>query len=168
MATPEIDHPVLFKVHRLSRSLLRASMAYYLHEFGLGVPQVQILHALIPGPLASKAIADVLAMNKALISRAVRELEDLGYVTSVIGAEDGRLRIWSLTDKGQDFVTMARPIRMERQRKWLAVLTKGEQDLLEGVLDKLYESSEALRAEETKLISSNARPPSAPARSASR
>jgi DNA-binding MarR family transcriptional regulator len=158
MVMSEIDHPILFKVHRLSRSLLRASMAYYLHEFELGVPQVQILHALIPGPLASKAIADVLAMNKALISRAVRELEDRGYVTGVSGVDDGRLRIWSLTDKGEEFVTMARPIRIERQRKFLSVLTREEQLLLEGVLDKLYESSEALRVDEAQLITNNTRP----------
>lgn len=141
-------------------------MAYYLHEFGLGVPQVQILHALIQGPRASKDIADVLAMNKALISRSVRELEDLGYVTGKSGVDDGRLRIWSLTERGRELVQMARPIRMERQRKFLSVLTKEEQRLLEGVLDKLYASSEALRAEEAELIAKGVR--GLPARSTAR
>lgn len=153
MASADIDLPVLFHIHRLSRSLMRASMAYYLHEFGLGVPQVQILHALVAGPKASKELADTLAINKALVSRAVRDLEELKYVSSVIGVDDGRLRIWTLTDRGEEFVKMARPIRAERQRKFLSVLTPKEQDLLERVLEKLFESSEALRIEEESLIS---------------
>jgi len=50
--------PILFFIHRLSRSILRASMARYLKEFGLGVPQVQILNAIgARGPLVSKEIA---------------------------------------------------------------------------------------------------------------
>lgn len=114
---------------------------------------MQILHALVAGPKASKELADTLAINKALVSRAVRDLEELKYVSSVIGVDDGRLRIWTLTDRGEEFVKMARPIRAERQRKFLSVLTPKEQDLLERVLEKLFESSEALRIEEESLIS---------------
>ena len=46
MSPDHLDDPVLFLLHRLQRSVLRASMAYYMYAFDLGVPQVQILHAL--------------------------------------------------------------------------------------------------------------------------
>jgi DNA-binding MarR family transcriptional regulator len=140
-------------------------MAYYLRQFKLGVPQVQILHAVGGrGPLASKQIADVLAMNKALVSRSLRELTDLGYVTSTGDSQDARLRVWSLTAEGQNFVARARSVRIERQNRFLSVLTKEEQLLLVDVLDRLFASSELLRVVEdtspTKSSRAKRQPPS--------
>jgi DNA-binding MarR family transcriptional regulator len=158
MSPDHLDDPVLFLLHRLQRSVLRASMAYYMYAFDLGVPQVQILHALGGrGPTASKDIADALAMNKALVSRSLRELADHGYVTSSGDSDDARLRIWDLTDTGHTFVRDARPIRRDRARKFLSVLTEEEQTTLVSVLNRLYASSESLRKEEAKLIASDPR-----------
>jgi DNA-binding MarR family transcriptional regulator len=143
-------------VHRLSRSLLRGSMAFYLHEYGLGVPEVQILNLLSRGrPLASKEIAEILAINKALVSRAVRQLTALGYITTKVDPQDGRFRICDLTPKGRDFVETSRPDRHKRQDKFLSVLSRQEQILLVDVLDRLFVSSEAWRYEEAVLLNSD-------------
>lgn len=167
MADIPVDHPVLFLIHRLSRSLLRGSMAYYLHEFKLGVPQVQILHGVgRAGPMASKQIADMLAMNKALVSRSLRELTDLGYIASTVDPADARLRVWTLTDAGHAFVQGARARRQQRQRKFLAGLSEEEQRLLIRVLDKLYASSEALHAEEARQMAAERRSRRGPGRAA--
>jgi DNA-binding MarR family transcriptional regulator len=131
-------------------------MAYYVHEFGLGVPQFQILNLLGRGAsLPSKEIANLLAMNKALVSRSLRELSDLGYVTMTGDTQDARVRNCSLTDKGLKMIEEARGVRHERQDKFLAVLTRKEQLFLVDVLDRLYESSEALRREEAIFLAKN-------------
>ena len=141
--------PIIFYIHRLSRSMMRASMAQYMHEFGLGVPQAQILNALgARGPAASKDIAVYTAMNKALVSRSLSDLTEAGYTVSLLDAADARLRVWKLTRKGEDFVAAFRPVRLERRAKLLKVLTAEEQVLFTQFIDKLYHSSEALGREE--------------------
>jgi len=141
--------PIIFYIHRLSRSMMRASMAQYEHEFGLGVPQAQILNALgARGPAVSKDIAVYTAMNKALVSRSLSELTQSGYAVSSLDAADARLRVWKLTKKGEDFVAAFWPVRLERRAKLLKVLTAEEQVLLTQFIDKLYYSSEALGREE--------------------
>ncbi len=143
------EYPVFFYVHRLSRSLMRGSMAYYLHEFGLGVPQVQILNTLgRRGPLVSKDIAEGIAMNKALVSRSLGELMELGFIEGANDANDARRRLWTLTQKGRKFVEKYEPIGLVRRRGLLKVLSAEDQSLFVDILDKLYRQSEKLRAEE--------------------
>jgi DNA-binding MarR family transcriptional regulator len=147
------DPVVLFMVHRLSRSLMRASMAYYLQEFGLGVPQVQILNSIGSlGPMLSKEIADHTAMNKALVSRSLSELTGSGYTEMRPDAGDARRRVWRLTARGQDFVTRFRPVRIERTTTLLKTLSDSEQDALVDVLDRLYNASEAQRCDEARAL----------------
>jgi len=157
VARPD-EQPVLFLIHRLSRSLLRASVSYYQQTFGLGVPQVQILHALGNHPsLVSKEIADFTAMNKALVSRSLSELTDLGYTETSMDASDARKRIWSLTAKGRALVQTARPIRQARAGALLNVLAPSEREDLIRILNLLYASSEALRVEETRQMKAKRR-----------
>lgn len=150
--------PIIFHIHRLSRSIMRAAMAQYLHEFGLGVPQVQILNALgARGPAVSKEIATYTAMNKALVSRSLSELTIAGYTVSSLDIADARLRVWKLTKKGEGFVSTFRPVLMERRLKLLKVLTADEQMLLAQFIDKLYSSSEALGRNEAAARRSSGR-----------
>lgn len=151
--------PILFFIHRLSRSILRASMARYLKEFGLGVPQVQILNAIgARGPLVSKEIADYMAMNKALVSRSLSDLTLHGYTRTSADAKDARRRVWTLTAKGKRLVETCRPIRHERTSKLIAALTEEERALLVDILDRLYVASEALGAEEARTAKRRRRP----------
>lgn len=137
--------PIIFHIHRLSRSIMRAAMAQYLHEFGLGVPQVQILNSLgARGPAVSKEIATYTAMNKALVSRSLSELTNAGFTVSSLDVADARLRVWKLTKKGEDSVAAFQPVLLGRRSKLLKVLTAEEQTLLTQFIDKLYSSSEAL------------------------
>jgi DNA-binding MarR family transcriptional regulator len=144
------DEPIILKIHRLSRSILRTSTAQYMHSFGLGVPQVQILNALgvHDGMLASKEIADHTAMNKALVSRTLSELTDLGYTTISGDAVDARRSLWKLTAKGEEFVTAFRPLGLSRRAKLLKVLTPDERALLIRFIDKLIASSEEMGRQE--------------------
>lgn len=158
MNSRRTDDPVSFLIHRLSRSLMRASMAYYLHEFGLGVPQVQILHAIgSHGPLVSKDIADYIAMNKALVSRSLSELNARGYAENTSDANDARRRVWTLTPKGKEFIAQCRPVNLERRAKLLKVLTEEERAVFVDVLERLYQSSENLRAAESVMLAERRR-----------
>jgi len=158
MVLGRIEDPVLVRIHRLARSLLRASTAYYLREFGLGVPHIQILNSIWNhGPMVSKDIAGNLTMNKGLISRSLAELTKAGYIESARDPNDARRRVWALKDSGKTFVLRWRPIGLKRQTKFLKVLTADERPMLVDILDRLYASSEKLRAEEALLLAKSRR-----------
>ena len=143
------DEPIILNIHRLSRSILRSSTAQYMHQFGLGVPQVQILNAIgVHGTLSSKEIADHTSMNKALVSRSLSELTSLGYTTLSSQPADARRSLWKLTPKGEGFVAAFRPLRMSRRAKLLQVLTPEERALLVEFIDRLIASSEQMGREE--------------------
>ncbi|HVV92331.1 MAG TPA: MarR family winged helix-turn-helix transcriptional regulator [Hyphomicrobiales bacterium] len=146
------EDPILFFIHRLSRSILRASMARYTLEFDLGVPQVQILNAIgALGPRVSKDLADYMAMNKALVSRSLSDLTARGYTRNTADPNDARRRVWTLTAKGRRLVEICRPIRHERTSQLTAALTDDERAVLVDILHRLYAASEQLGADEAKL-----------------
>jgi DNA-binding MarR family transcriptional regulator len=152
------ESPISFLIHRLSRSWMRASMAYYMREFGLGVPHVQILHTLgNRGALVSKEIADYTVMNKALVSRSLSDLSDRGYASSNADAADARRRVWTLTPKGKAFVDMFHGVRIGRQERLIEVLSLEEKSVLVDILERLYASSEHLRLEESKMLAARRR-----------
>jgi len=144
------EDPIIFHIHRLSRSIMRASMAQYMKSYGLGVPQVQILNALgAHGTLSSKEIVTYIAMNKALVSRSLSQLTDLDYTAPAFDADDARRSLWKLTRRGEDFVATFRPMLLERRAKLMKVLSLEEQELLTQFIEKLYASSEQLGREES-------------------
>lgn len=152
------ESPISFLIHRLSRSWLRASMAYYLSAYGLGVPHVQILNTIgSRGALVSKDIADVTVMNKALISRSLSELMARGYTASVVDPKDARRRVWKLTPRGEAFVVAFRPVRLDRQNKLIQTLSREEKAMLVDILERLYASSERMRIEESKALAATRR-----------
>jgi DNA-binding MarR family transcriptional regulator len=152
MTAERREDPILFFIHRLSRSILRASMARYMLEFGLGVPQVQILNAIgALGPRASKDIADFMAMNKALVSRSLSELTARGYTRNTADPNDARRRVWTLTAKGRRLVETCRPLRHERTSRLMAALTEDERAMLVDILNRLYIASEQLGADDAQL-----------------
>jgi DNA-binding MarR family transcriptional regulator len=158
MPVRNAESPISFLIHRLSRSWMRASMAFYLQEYGLGVPHVQILNIIDSrGPTVSKDIADYTVMNKALVSRSLSELTARGYAVSAADPKDARRRVWKLTAKGQAFVAAFRPIRLDRQNKLIEALSREEKAMLVDILDRLYVSSERLRTEEGKMLATRRR-----------
>jgi DNA-binding MarR family transcriptional regulator len=152
MTAERRDDPILFFIHRLSRSLLRASMARYMLEFGLGVPQVQLLNAIgALGPRASKDLADHMAMNKALVSRSLSDLTARGYTRDTTDPADARRHVWTLTAKGRRLVEVCRPLRHARTNYLLAALTDDEGAVLVDILERLYAASERLGADEAAI-----------------
>jgi DNA-binding MarR family transcriptional regulator len=149
LRSPPSDEPIILNIHRLSRSILRSSTAQYMHQFGIGVPQAQILNAIGScGTLSSKAIAEFTAMNKALVSRSLSELTRLGYTTLSTEASDARRSLWQLTPRGVTFVAAFRPMRVARRARLLQALTPDERALLTRLIEKLIATSEEMGRQE--------------------
>jgi len=71
-------------------------------------------------------LAEVFAIDKSVISRQVRVLEDLGLVQSRPDENDGRVRVLTATDTAREALATGTGERAERLRGALARLTPEE------------------------------------------
>ena len=145
------DESVFTRIHRVARSLARGSMSFYLDTYGIGLPHMQIIHTIANhSPLPSTGIVDLTGMNKSLVSRTLAQLTDDGYATDSSDPKDARKRVWTLTPRGQAFIIDVYPVLQERRVEILKVLSPEERSLLTDIMNRLLQSSEALRSKEAK------------------
>jgi DNA-binding MarR family transcriptional regulator len=67
-----------------------------------------VLRALLDGPLSLRDLAEQLDMTSPGALKIVDSLEADGYVTRRRSKTDGRVRTIELTDRGRDFIAVAR------------------------------------------------------------
>src|SRR5262249_13291740 len=81
-----------------------------------GHPELRYSHGflvqqLVEGPRPVGEIAANLGVTSQAVSKAVRELEALGYVERAVDAADARVRRVALTAHGRDAIEASRDIR---------------------------------------------------------
>lgn len=100
----------------------RKALGYFsrrLRPLGLGPGQQAYLLALAPGEsVPQEELARRLSVDKANVSRAVRGLEDLGYLRRERSGDDARAVELSLTEGGREAREAAERIAAE----WIALL----------------------------------------------
>lgn len=149
----KITDSILYKIHRLSRSLLKAAMKSADAHFDLTVPEIRVLSVISSdAPLASTAVVDIAAMDKALVSRALDKLLKRKLVRVTGDPRDQRRYQWSLTASGQALADRVDALRQVRQGRFLADISQEERQALAGLLDRLYAASEAASAIEAVEI----------------
>lgn len=87
-----------------------------------GHPALRVSHGyvvqhLLAGPRAVSELAALLGVTQQAASKAVLELEELGYVASRPDAEDGRRRLVELSPRGLAVVESARRARRRLEEK---------------------------------------------------
>lgn len=119
----------------------RKALSYFsrrLKPLGLGPGQQAYLLALSPGEtLSQEEIARRLSVDKANVSRAVRGLEDLGYLRREQSEEDARTIQLSLTKRGEE----ARKAAEKIAAGWISLLkeplTESEWSAAEAALEAI-------------------------------
>ena len=79
-------------------------------------------------------------MDKASVSRCFKSMQSKGLVSMGLDADDGRLRIATLTKKGRALHDQILGIALERERAFLSVLQPDEVTTLIGLLQRLHEN----------------------------
>jgi len=92
-----------------------------------GHPQIRNSHGyvfqcLIDGPRAVGEIAQQLGVTQQAASKAVLELETLGYVERRLDAQDSRVRQVALTSKGRQVIERGRASRAALEAELIAEL----------------------------------------------
>src|SRR3954466_14738024 len=91
-----------YRLDILAEAVSRALSRFYKDKYVLGVPEWRVLaHLGQYAPITAKAIGAHSRMHKTKVSRAVAELEQLGFVARAGSTADRREALLSLTAKGK-------------------------------------------------------------------
>jgi len=137
-AALDLDRFLPYRLDILADSVSRALSRLYKDRYGLAVPEWRVLaHLGQYAPITAKAIAAHSRMHKTKVSRAVAELERLGFVRRADSDEDRRAEPLSLTPKGKAAYDDLAPKAADFARHLLDGLSAAERKTLESVIDRL-------------------------------
>lgn len=129
-----------------------ASQAY-LAAFDVGIETWRLLVLLAIEPsLSAQRICKVIGMDKASVSRAFKSMQARGLITMALDAQDGRLRVATITPAGRELHDKILAIALERERALMNVLSPEERDVLLVLLRRLHDNLPAVEAATAKYL----------------
>jgi len=129
----------------IANKLSRGASQHYLRVFGVGIETWRCLVLLaIHESISAQQVSRIIGMDKASVSRCFKGMQAKGYITMGLDADDGRLRIATLTRKGRQVHDAILGIALARERAFLDVLTPQEHETLIGLLQRLHENLPAV------------------------
>lgn len=135
----------------ISNKLSGGASQAYIATFNTGIETWRLLVLLaIERTLSAQYACRVIGMDKASVSRAFKRMLTDGLITMELDPQDGRVRLASLTAKGQKLHDAIRELALERERALLAPLSPQERELLLDLLHRLHDNLPAVE-EATEL-----------------
>lgn len=102
----------------VNNAMSRSASALYLTRFGIGIGEWRVLSIIANEPgVAASHIGDVVAMDKAAVSRSLGKLETLEVLEITVSPSDPRRRAFSLTKAGYALHDQILAIALEREGK---------------------------------------------------
>ncbi|MFT3666748.1 MarR family winged helix-turn-helix transcriptional regulator [Piscinibacter sp.] len=137
----------------IANKLSRGASQSYLAAFDVGIETWRCLVLLaIDGSISAQQVSRVVGMDKASVSRCFKSMQAKGLITMSLDADDGRLRIATLTKKGRALHDQIRGIALERERAFLSVLNADEVETLIGLLKRLHENLPAVETATARYV----------------
>jgi DNA-binding MarR family transcriptional regulator len=125
----------------IANKLSRGASQHYLSVADVGIETWRCLVLLaIEGSISAQQVSKVIGMDKGSVSRCFKSMQAKGLITLGLDADDGRLRIATLTKRGRQMHDQILGIALERERVLLSVLNATERDTLIALLTRLHEN----------------------------
>lgn len=125
----------------ISNKLSGGASQAYLTAFNAGIETWRLLVLLaIERTMSAQYACRVIGMDKASVSRSFKRMQADGLITMALDPKDGRLRLASLTPKGQALHDEIRELALERERALLAPLSPHEREQLVDLLRRLHDN----------------------------
>lgn len=125
--------------------LHRASSIYFskkFNKFGIGSGQyIFLLNLYRNSGITQEELTDIVKLDKATTARAIKKLEEEGYVSRVKKENDKRAYRLELTEKAENIKEEVYSIMDQWENKVRSCLTKEETEELINLLSKLRNSS---------------------------
>lgn len=132
-----------FLLLRLATAIQRSVMPQYTRGTGLSLPEWRLLPLLArSSSVQLSALTALSTLDKALVSRAVRLLDDKRLVTVEPDPGHGRRLVIAITPAGRALVDRVLPEARRHQAALLALLDADERVALYGAIHKLIAAME--------------------------
>lgn len=137
----------------IANKLSRGASQNYLAVFDVGIETWRCLVLLaIHGSISAQQVSRIIGMDKASVSRCFKSMQAKGLIAMGLDADDGRLRIATLTKKGRALHDQILGVALERERVFLSVLTPAETETLIGLLQRLHENLPAVETATARYV----------------
>jgi len=125
----------------IANKLSRGASKNYLKVFNVGIETWRCLVLLaIHKSISAQQVSQIIGMDKASVSRCFKSMQARGLIRMGLDADDGRVRIATLTSRGRALHDQIRELALERERALLSILSVSERDTLIGLLKRLHEN----------------------------
>jgi len=137
-ATLLLEQFLPYRLASLAQRISHALSAIYREEFDISVPEWRILANLAEkGELNPKEIAQQTSMDKAKVSRAIKELSAKRYVLKRGHEGDKRAYRLSLSERGMSLYREIVPLALAWEGRLLDALDASEYRDLNRIIEKL-------------------------------
>ena len=141
------DEPTINRHHfvphylgAISNALIWSQSRFFLEAFDCGINEIRVVSVLADsGELTGRGFCDALMMNKSIVSRTLRELQEKQLIWS---PGEGRNRKYRLTDSGYVLNAKIVKISLERERRLLRGFSDRDKVIMLGYLAKMVENLE--------------------------
>jgi DNA-binding MarR family transcriptional regulator len=135
----DLDNYVPAFLTFLANKLSSGASAIYRRRFGIGITdwRVMALLAIEPWSPAGR-ICEVIGLDKAAVSRSVRDMAALGLVETQVQECDQRRQFIALTRKGIAMHDAIVDIALERERLLVGEFSDDERRLLVSFLSRMH------------------------------
>lgn len=127
--------------YRLSRhnQLIRRGRDAEAERLGVSVDEWRLLFVLHEaGPHPSIRLAERALMDRGTVSRSIRRMEANGLILRLADANDARVAIVNLTDKGRGIARQISRFMLDREMELISLLSDEEWNTWLTVTDKFY------------------------------
>jgi DNA-binding MarR family transcriptional regulator len=127
-----IESYIPYLLSSINNALSGGASQFYLTHFNVGIVEWRVISMLAIEPrILASHICDVVSLDKAATSRALKRLEARGLVEFEASATDPRRRLLWLSESGYDMHDRILGIALERERQ---LIRGAEPDDLEAML----------------------------------
>ncbi|GGO76437.1 transcriptional regulator [Marinobacterium nitratireducens] len=131
----DLERYVPALVTSLANKLSSGASACYRKHFGVGVVEWRLLAMLaVETNITANRICQVIGLDKAAVSRSLKQLEESGHVLFSKDLEDGRRVLVALTPEGKCLHDRILKVALQRERLLLGDFTDEECDALVNLL----------------------------------
>lgn len=107
---------LLFIPYRAMESAVLAELDRHGHH--LSIAQARVLQRVGPAGTRPFELAEASQLTKQTLGSILDQLEKSGYVARIPDPRDGRGRIVTMTERGQELVALSRPVVEGTERVW--------------------------------------------------
>ncbi len=136
-----------------ANKLSRGASQHYLDVFDVGIETWRCLVLFaIHRSISAQNVSRIIGMDKASVSRCFKRMQARGLITVALDADDGRVRMATLTRKGRELHDQIMGMALAREEALLSVLSAAERDTLVALLKRLHENLPAVEAATDRYV----------------